>query len=171
MSKRLINLEHKIVSWQVASQMRGIWKLKSQKVAFTNGCFDILHLGHISYLAQAASRADKLIVGINSDASIKQLQKGPDRPINDQHARSMVLAALSFVDAVVVFEQNTPFELISQLNPDILLKGADYNAAQNDPQAKDLIVGSEHVKSYGGIIETIPFVDGYSTTAIFSKRK
>lgn len=171
MSQRLSNLQHKILCWEDALRLRNVWALKGEKVAFTNGCFDILHLGHVSYLAQAADTAQHLIVAINTDASVRALDKAPNRPINPEAARAMVLASLSFVDAVVYFEQETPLEIIEQLKPDILLKGADYNADQTNPLAKDYIVGSDLVRSYGGNVQTIPFVDGYSTTGILAKGK
>lgn len=171
MSKRLANLNHKILSWDDALRLRNVWALKGEKVAFTNGCFDILHLGHVSYLAQAADSAQHLIVAINTDASVRALEKAPNRPINPEIARAMVLSALSFVDAVVFFEQHTPLEIIETLKPDVLLKGADYNANQTDTSAKDYIVGADLVKSYGGKVQTIPFVDGYSTTGILAKGK
>lgn len=171
MSNRLENLQNKVLTWQEALQLRGIWQLKNQKVAFTNGCFDILHLGHISYLSQAADCASKLIVGLNTDRSVRQLEKAPNRPINEENARALVLAALSFVDAVVLFDQNTPLELIEKLQPDVLVKGADYNVNQNDTSAKDYIVGSKEVQKYGGIVMTIPLVEGYSTTSIIAKGK
>ena len=169
MSKRLTNLQHKILSWDDALRLRNVWALKGEKVAFTNGCFDILHLGHVSYLAQAADSAKRLIVGINTDASVRLLEKATNRPINTQDARALVLASLSCVDAVVLFEQQTPLELIEALKPDVLLKGADYNAEQTDPAAKDYIVGSDLVRTYGGRVQTIPFVAGYSTTGILAK--
>jgi rfaE bifunctional protein nucleotidyltransferase chain/domain len=171
MSKRLANLHHKILNWEDALRLRNVWALKGEKVAFTNGCFDILHLGHVSYLAQAADTAQHLIVAINTDASVKALDKAPNRPINPEMARAQVLAALSFIDAVVFFEQHTPLEIIETLKPDVLLKGADYNANQTDTTAKDYIVGADLVKSYGGLVQTIPFVDGYSTTGILAKGK
>lgn len=169
MSTRLTNIQHKILSWEDVLKLRGIWALHGQKVAFTNGCFDILHLGHVSYLAQAADSAKRLIVGINTDASVRLLEKATNRPINTQDARALVLASLSCVDAVVLFEQQTPLELIEALRPDVLLKGADYNAEQTDPAAKDYIVGSDLVRTYGGRVQTIPFVAGYSTTGILAK--
>ena len=171
MSKRLTNLQHKILNWDDALRLRNVWALKGEKVAFTNGCFDVLHLGHVSYLAQAADTAQHLIVAINTDASVKALDKAPNRPINPEMARAQVLAALSFIDAVVFFEQHTPLEIIEVLKPDVLLKGADYNADQTDSRAKDYIVGADLVKSYGGKVQTIPFVDGYSTTGILAKGK
>lgn len=171
MSKKLSILNNKILNWQDALRMRNVWAMKGESVAFTNGCFDLLHLGHVSYLAQAADAAQHLIIGINTDASVKALDKAPNRPINAQAARATVLAALGFVDAVVFFEQNTPLQLIEMLKPDVLLKGADYNAQQTDRQAKDYIVGSEVVHSYGGSVQTIALVAGYSTTDILAKGK
>lgn len=169
MSKRLSILKNKILSWEEAQRCRNIWALKGETVAFTNGCFDILHLGHVSYLAQAADSAQHLIIAINTDSSVKALEKAPNRPINPEMARAMVLASLSFVDVVVFFEQNTPLEIIQTLQPDILLKGADYNVDQTNPLAKDYIVGSDFVQTYGGTVQTIPFVEGYSTTGILAK--
>jgi D-beta-D-heptose 7-phosphate kinase/D-beta-D-heptose 1-phosphate adenosyltransferase len=169
MSQRLTNLQNKILSWEEAQRQRNVWAMKGESVAFTNGCFDILHLGHVSYLAQAADTAKHLIVAINTDTSVRLLEKAPNRPINSEMARAMVLAALSCVDNIVFFEQSTPLEIIETLRPDILLKGADYSAEQSNPSAKDYIVGSDLVKSYGGSVQTIPFVEGYSTTGILAK--
>ncbi|MFM7007154.1 MAG: adenylyltransferase/cytidyltransferase family protein [Flavobacteriales bacterium] len=169
MSQRLTFVENKILSWDDALRLRNIWALKGEKVAFTNGCFDILHLGHVSYLAQAADTAQHLVVAINTDASVQALNKAPNRPINPETARALVLAALGFVDAVVFFEQNTPLQIIETLKPDILLKGADYNAEQTDATAKDYIVGSAEVKAYGGSVQTISLVEGFSTTGILAK--
>jgi rfaE bifunctional protein nucleotidyltransferase chain/domain len=171
MSKRLSNLNNKVLSWDDALRLRNIWALKGESVAFTNGCFDILHLGHVSYLAQAADTAQHLIVAINTDASVRALDKAPNRPVNPEAARALVLASLSFVDAIVLFEQNTPLEIIENLKPDVLLKGADYDADQTDTSAKNYIVGSDYVKSYGGKVQTIPVVEGYSTTGILAKGK
>lgn len=125
------------------------------KVVFTNGCFDILHRGHVEYLAKAADLGDILVVGLNTDASVRRL-KGEGRPVNNQEARALVLASLSFVDAVVLFDDDTPYNLIKTLRPDVLVKGADYQ-----PEA---IVGYDIVTSYGGTVTTIPLVEGYSTT-------
>ncbi len=138
------------------------WKVEGKKVVFTNGVFDLLHIGHITYLAKAAELGDKLIIGLNSDASVKRI-KGDDRPVNDQNSRAMLLAALFFVDAVVVFEEDTPQQLITALLPDILVKGADY-AIEN-------IVGAKEVMANGGEVKTINFVDGYSSTSIIQKIK
>jgi len=136
------------------------WKDEGKKVVFTNGVFDLLHIGHITYMAKAAELGDKLIIGLNSDASVKRI-KGEGRPVNDQNSRAVLLAALFFVDAVVVFEEDTPHLLITALLPDILVKGADY-AIEN-------IVGGKEVIANGGEVKTIDFVDGYSSTSIIQK--
>ena len=138
------------------------WKGEGKKVVFTNGVFDLLHIGHITYMAKAAELGDKLIIGLNSDASVKRI-KGEDRPVNDQNSRAMLLAALFFVDAVVVFEEDTPQQLITALMPGILVKGADY-AIEN-------IVGAKEVIANGGEVKTIDFVNGYSSTSIIQKIK
>jgi rfaE bifunctional protein nucleotidyltransferase chain/domain len=136
------------------------WKSDGQKVVFTNGVFDLLHLGHITYLAKAAQLGDKLIIGLNADASVKRL-KGESRPVNDQNNRAALLAALFFVDAVVLFEEDTPRELITQLMPDVLVKGADYTIEN--------IAGAKEVLANGGDVKTITLVDGYSSTSIINK--
>jgi rfaE bifunctional protein nucleotidyltransferase chain/domain len=139
-----------------------IWRLLEKKIVFTNGCFDLLHLGHIDYLSKAADMADKLIIGLNSDASTAAL-KGPSRPIIDQYSRSIMLASFSFVDAVIIFDDPTPIQLIEWIKPDILVKGADYTINQ--------IVGSDLVLQYGGDVKTIEYLAGYSTSAIEKKIK
>jgi rfaE bifunctional protein nucleotidyltransferase chain/domain len=137
-----------------------IWRLLEKKIVFTNGCFDLLHLGHIDYLSKAADLGDKLVIGLNSDVSTSAL-KGPGRPIIDQYSRSIMLASLSFVDAVILFDEPTPLELIGQVRPDILVKGADYSV--------DQIVGADLVLDYGGDVQTIEYLSGYSTTNIEKK--
>jgi rfaE bifunctional protein nucleotidyltransferase chain/domain len=139
-----------------------IWRLLEKKIVFTNGCFDLLHLGHIDYLSKAADMADKLIIGLNSDASTAAL-KGPSRPIIDQYSRSIMLASFSFVDAVIIFDDPTPIQLIEWIKPDVLVKGADYTI--------DQIVGSDLVLQYGGDVKTIEYLAGYSTSAIEKKIK
>lgn len=133
------------------------WQKEGKKVVFTNGVFDLLHIGHITYLAKASEMSDKLIIGLNSDSSVKRI-KGENRPINDQNNRAALLAALFFVDAVVVFEDDTPLNLITALMPDILVKGADYSVEN--------IVGAKEVIANGGEVKTINFVEGYSSTSI-----
>ena len=136
------------------------WRLNSKTIAFTNGVFDILHEGHIAVLAKAASFADILIVGINSDASVKKL-KGESRPVNHEQSRALLLAALIMVDAVVIFDEETPLELIKKIQPDVLVKGGDYTI--------DTIVGSKEIFANGGRVEIIPLEEGFSTTGIIEK--
>lgn len=136
------------------------WRFKNEKIVFTNGCFDIVHKGHIEYLAQAAALGTKLVVGLNTDASVKRL-KGEKRPVNDQEARAILLSALIFVDKIVLFDEDTPYELIKYIQPDILVKGKDYKPEQ--------IVGYDIVKNKGGEIITIDLTAGYSTTSILNK--
>jgi D-glycero-beta-D-manno-heptose 1-phosphate adenylyltransferase len=137
-----------------------IWRNAGEKIVFTNGCFDILHYGHLHYLAAAKDLGHRLIVGLNSTASISRL-KGPHRPINDELTRVYTLASLQFIDAVIVFEEDTPLDLIVAIVPDILVKGGDWQPHQ--------IVGSEEVIKKGGSVRSLPFVDGYSTTNIEQK--
>ncbi|HTJ11986.1 MAG TPA: D-glycero-beta-D-manno-heptose 1-phosphate adenylyltransferase [Dinghuibacter sp.] len=132
----------------------------SRKIVFTNGCFDILHRGHIDCLGKAATFGDFLVVGVNSDASTKRL-KGPQRPINKEGDRLLLLAALEFVDAVILFDEDTPYELITAVKPDVLAKGGDYQI--------DTIVGAKEVLGWGGAVEVIPYEQGYSTTGIIEK--
>jgi rfaE bifunctional protein nucleotidyltransferase chain/domain len=171
MSARLDFIKSKLVSAEEAARRVAMYQLKNEKVVFTNGCFDILHLGHITYLAEASGLGNRLIVGINSDRSVKLLNKAPNRPINDEFARMQVIAALGFVDLVVLFDDETPFELIKLLKPDVLVKGGDYDAHDFNPNSKKYIVGSDIVRENGGLIVTINLVEGYSTTAIIAKSK
>jgi rfaE bifunctional protein nucleotidyltransferase chain/domain len=138
------------------------WKSASKKIVFTNGVFDLLHLGHITYMAKAAELGDKLIIGLNSDASVKRL-KGENRPVNDQSNRAALLATMYFIDAVVVFEEDTPLNLITQIMPDILVKGADYSVEN--------IAGAKEVLANGGEVKTITLVEGHSSTNIINKIK
>ena len=138
------------------------WRVTHKTIAFTNGCFDILHEGHIFSLSQAAQEADYLIVGVNSDSSTKRL-KGPERPINHEHSRALLLASLAIVDAVVLFEEDTPLELITAIQPDVLVKGGDYTIEQ--------IVGSREVMAHGGRVVINPIVEGFSTTGIIQQIK
>lgn len=138
------------------------WKKQKLTIVFTNGCFDILHLGHVDYLEKARSMGDKLIVGLNTDSSIKNI-KGAGRPIISEDSRAQVLAALMFVDAVVLFNENTPYELILAIKPDILIKGNDYSLEN--------IVGGDFVISNGGKVCTIDLVPGFSTTSIVNRIK
>lgn len=138
------------------------WRVTNKTIAFTNGCFDILHEGHISSLSQAAQEADYLVVGVNSDNSTKRL-KGPERPVNHEHSRALLLASLAIVDAVVIFDEDTPFELITAVQPDVLVKGGDYTIEQ--------IVGSKEVIANGGRVVINPIVEGFSTTGIIAQIK
>lgn len=162
-------IQHKIVSQEEATTVVQSWKDNEEIVVFTNGCFDILHRGHVSYLAKAASLGEYLVVGLNSDSSVKRQNKGNDRPINDQESRALVLASLEFVNMVIYFENDTPEELIHLLSPSILVKGADYNAEETDPTQKGYIVGSDFVKSEGGTVKTIALEEGFSTSQIINK--
>lgn len=137
-----------------------MWNFQEKKIVFTNGCFDIVHAGHIDYLSKAADLGDILIVGINSDPSVRKL-KGSGRPLQNLESRFMVLASMFFVNAVIAFEDDTPYDLIKFIQPDVLVKGSDYK--ENE------IVGAEIVKSKEGTVVTIPFLEGYSTTLIEKK--
>jgi len=148
-----------------------VWKFKGDKIVFTNGCFDIIHRGHIDYLAKASDLGGQLIVGINSDASVKRLGKSISRPLQDEQTRALILASLHFVSGVIIFDEETPLDLISFLKPDVLVKGADYDATELDKENKKYIVGSDDVKANGGEVKTIAFLEGFSTTAIENKIK
>lgn len=155
--KQSLEIANKIFSTEQLIPQLKRWELLSKKVVFTNGVFDILHLGHISLLSQAATFSDILVVGINSDASVKKL-KGNNRPINNEHARALVVASLVMVDVVVIFDEETPLELIRIIKPAVLVKGGDYTIRT--------IVGAEDVISNGGEVKIIPIEKGYSTTGI-----
>lgn len=163
MTNHLNHIESKIftisqeLGWQLA-----VWRFHDRKIVFTNGCFDLMHRGHIDYLARAAAEGDLLIVGLNSDESVKRI-KGDARPILDEQSRAMTLAALGFVGAVVIFEDDTPQKLIETVQPDVLVKGKDY-------EVKD-IVGADIVEARGGKVVTMDIVEGYSTSAIIERIK
>jgi D-beta-D-heptose 7-phosphate kinase/D-beta-D-heptose 1-phosphate adenosyltransferase len=148
-------------AWQLKLQLKR-WQLLGKKTVFTNGVFDILHEGHIHLLAEAATYADILIVGVNSDASVKRL-KGDSRPVNSETSRALVLAALLMIDTVIIFEEDTPLELINFIKPDVLVKGGDYTF--------DTIVGAKEVIAKGGEVKIIPLEEGFSTTGIINKMK
>ncbi len=154
------HIKNKIQDWDKLENSVKEWQSKGKKVVFTNGCFDLLHYGHIHYLAEARDLGDKLIVAMNSAASVKRL-KGEHRPINDELTRQYLLAALEFVDAVVVFEEDDPFNLIKLIMPDILVKGGDWHPHQ--------IIGSDVVLANGGKVQSLPYIDGYSTTNLEKK--
>ena len=148
-----------------------LWKSNGLSICFTNGCFDLIHLGHITYLDEAAKHADILVVGVNSDRSVKALSKSPERPINGERSRAKVLAALESVDRVVIFDEETPKELIEKLTPNVLLKGGDYDPKETNHEHPKYIVGREHVIKNGGVVKTIGLVEGFSTTNIINKLK
>ena len=159
----------KIVSLEMVMALVKVWKQNDEKIVFTNGCFDILHLGHVTYLAKAASLGNHLIVALNSDDSVRLLNKAPNRPIHDENARQCVVAGLGFVDAVLLFQDTTPLSAIEAILPDVLVKGADYDAKERDKSSVKYIVGSDIVLKNGGKVETIDLVKGHSTTGILSK--
>jgi rfaE bifunctional protein nucleotidyltransferase chain/domain len=154
-------IKNKIVSLEQLNKLVLAWRLKSDTIVFTNGCFDILHLGHIDYLSKARDLGKRLIVGVNTDNSVKRLGKGDSRPINDEKSRSMIIASLQFVDAVILFDEDTPYQLIKAIEPDVLVKGADYTI--------DKVVGADIVKARGGNVVLIEYLEGYSTTNIEKK--
>lgn len=155
------SLSRKIYTAYTIAEQVNNWH-KSETIVFTNGCFDILHLGHIDYLNRSAQLGSKLVVGLNTDASVRKI-KGENRPIQDENSRLSILAALECVDAVVLFDEETPLELIKVVKPDVLVKGADYEIEQ--------IVGAKEVKEYGGEVKTIAFLEGYSTSNIVKRLK
>lgn len=154
-SEKILRLDQAIAQVQA-------WQQKGQKIVFTNGCFDLVHLGHIDYLEKARNLGDKLVLGLNTDASVSRI-KGPLRPVVNQEARARLMAALSFVDTVILFDEPTPLQLIEALKPDILVKGDDYSI--------ETIVGADFVLANGGDVKTIALVEGYSTTKLIEKIK
>ena len=157
-----MNTQSKIKTLEEAIKKVTEWQGQGYEMIFTNGCFDIVHLGHIDYLEKAKNLGDKLIVGINADASVKRL-KGQTRPIVNEEARARMMAAFEFVDMVVIFNEDTPLQLIETLSPDVLVKGNDYTISN--------IVGADFVIDHGGKVETIELVKGYSTSTIIEKIK
>lgn len=155
-------IKNKIVDKESITKLVANFRLKNQSIVFTNGCFDIIHQGHVTYLAQAASLGNRLIVGINSDVSVQKL-KGQNRPIQDENSRALIMASLHVVSAVIIFEEDTPLNLIQLIEPNFLVKGGDWELSK--------IVGANEVQSYGGKVLSIPFIDGYSTTSIETKIK
>lgn len=151
--------QNKIFDRSALGNRLAMWRLLSNKIVFTNGCFDILHRGHIEYLSQARDKGNMLVIGLNSDASVKRL-KGEGRPVQDEASRALVLASLRFVDAVILFDEDTPLDLIKFVEPDVLVKGGDYT--------EETIVGAAEVKARGGEVVVIPLVEGYSTSSILN---
>lgn len=162
-------IKSKLLDLSALSALVLEWQTNGEKVVFTNGVFDLIHQGHIAYLADAAALGTKLVIGLNADDSVKTLAKGPARPIKDEESRAIILAAMQFVDAVVIFEENTPLNLINTLKPNILVKGGDYDAAETNPENKKYIVGREVVLAQDGDVKVIPFLEGFSTTALEQK--
>lgn len=152
--------ESKILTREQAVAQAAEWRAEGQQIVFTNGCFDIVHLGHIDYLEKARNLGDRLILGLNTDASVSCI-KGPLRPVVNEYARARLMAALEFVDAVILFGEPTPLELIEAVQPDVLVKGNDYTI--------DTIVGADFVLARGGRVETVELVPGYSTTKLIER--
>jgi rfaE bifunctional protein nucleotidyltransferase chain/domain len=156
----MMSYKSKILTRDALAKLRRKWADQGEKVVFTNGCFDIVHRGHVDYLNKAAELGTKLIVAVNTDQSVSKI-KGPSRPIQDEISRTELLASMGCVDAVVLFDEPTPYELINAIIPDVLVKGSDYKAED--------IVGYDIVTSYGGTVQTLDFIDGYSSSAIIQK--
>ena len=154
-------LKEKIVSQDQALKELKTWREKNKKIVFTNGCFDIIHPGHIDYLSQARDLGDILVLGLNTDQSVRRLNKGSNRPINDERTRANVLAGLASVDLIVFFDEETPYNLIKLLQPNVLVKGKDYEVEK--------IIGFDILKENGGEVITIPFLEGYSTSSLIKK--
>lgn len=152
------SIDKRVMDLVQVQRMCNVWRMKGDRIVFTNGCFDILHRGHVEYLQEAAALGDRLVIGLNSDDSVRRLGKGDGRPFNDETSRAKVLAALRLVDAVVLFDQDTPLELITAIGPDVLVKGGDYS--------EDRIVGADVVKARGGEVRSLRLVEGFSTTTL-----
>src|SRR5438128_2681626 len=150
-------IKAKIFTTETVKHQLNVWRFQDQKIVFTNGCFDIVHQGHIDYLAKAADLGNVLIVGVNADVSIRNIKR-PERPINDEVSRALIIASLHFVDAVILFEEDTPYNLINFIQPDVLVKGADYKIEE--------IAGSDIVLAKGGQVITIDLLPGFSTSNI-----
>lgn len=158
--KQLEIINRKIHTVNSIQPLISIWRFKGDKIVFSNGCFDILHKGHVDYLAQAADLGQRLIIGLNSDRSVKEI-KGQNRPLQNEESRQTIIAGLHFVDAVIIFDEPTPYELISAIQPDYLVKGKDYKAED--------VVGYDIVKNRGGDVITIELTPGYSTSSIIAR--
>ena len=159
---KLDHVKSKIIDIQDVEPYLTYWRLKNQRIVFTNGCFDIIHRGHVEYLAQAANYGNILVIGLNTDNSVRRI-KGETRPLQDEMARAITLASFQFVNAVILFDEDTPYELIKRVQTDVLIKGSDYSVED--------IVGYDIVKAKGGEVVTIDFIEGYSTTSIIKKLK
>lgn len=161
--KKFENIQSKICTRENLLKQVLLWKFKDEKIVFTNGCFDLLHLGHVEYLAKAADYGTKLIVAVNSDDSVKRLGKSKNRPIQDEISRVTIIASLHVVSAVIIFNEDTPYDLINIIKPDVLVKGNDYTVEQ--------IAGHDIVLKNGGEVKLIELTQGYSTSAIEKKIK
>ncbi len=155
-------IEQKILTPNSLLKRIEFWRTLGDKIVFTNGCFDILHQGHVHLLSTCNEFGDRVVVGLNADVSVKRL-KGNSRPVNDERSRAVILASLQFVDAVVLFYEDTPENLIHYIHPDVLVKGGDWQ--------KEEIIGSDFVEEYGGEVKTVPYLKGFSTTEIIAKSK
>ncbi len=155
------SIDRRVVDLTNLRRLCNIWRMKGDRIVFTNGCFDILHRGHVEYLQEAAALGDRLVVAVNGDASVRRQGKGPDRPLNDESSRAKVLAALRLVDAVILFDEDTPLALIKAIVPDVLVKGGDWPVER--------IVGAEVVMAAGGEVRSLKLVDGFSTTALVDR--
>lgn len=154
-------LQSKIITDPVVlDRLIAVWKFKENKIVFTNGCFDLIHRGHVEYLAKASVLGDVLVVGLNTDASVRSI-KGKTRPLQDEYTRALILAAMRFIDYVVLFDEDTPENLIRKIQPDVLVKGGDYKPSE--------IVGSDIVTAKGGKVVTIELVENFSTTKLIKK--
>jgi D-glycero-beta-D-manno-heptose 1-phosphate adenylyltransferase len=160
--KQVSSIPNKIYTLDALLAELKRWRLKNKKIVFTNGVFDIVHQGHIASLSEAAAFGDVLIVGVNADASVKRL-KGDSRPVNDENSRALLLAALVMTDGVIIFEEDTPYNLITAIMPDVLVKGGDYTIEQ--------IVGAKEVMANGGEVKIVPILEGFSTTGIIERMK
>ena len=159
--KALQLIKSKVKDRSEIKSLLNVWRFKEESIVFTNGCFDLLHQGHIDYLAKASDLGKHLVVGVNSDDSVRQLGKGANRPLQDQNSRDLIIAALHFVDLVLIFDEDTPEKLIKEVKPNVLVKGSDYSI--------DQIVGGNFVLKNGGQVKTIDFLPGYSTSNIVKK--
>lgn len=157
---KLAHLKNKILTDEILEQRLAQWRFRDLRVVFTNGCFDILHRGHVEYLAKASEYGDILLLGLNTDRSVRAI-KGAHRPIQDENSRALILASLSFISAIVLFDEDTPLKLIEKVQPDVLIKGADYKEEE--------IVGYDIVKARGGKIITIDLVEGLSSSDLINK--
>lgn len=154
-------VQQKIMTLTELKRQVAVWRLKSKRIVFTNGCFDLIHAGHIHLLSRARSFGDVLIVGLNTDASVSKLK--PGRPLQDEATRALIMASFTVTDAVILFNEETPLELINSLRPDVLVKGGDYTKAT--------VVGSDLVESYGGNVELVNLLEGFSTSGIIGRMK